>query len=173
VTTNVIHSRISSPYALDNQNATTVTALPRTLSTSVFCLPATSAMKPMPMRLTVLTALLIDNRAAPLSRFVSESQVALACTYKAAVYPSRVLNSGRNVRGTRFPAACDMAATACKMNVGRLANLTSTRVGLLARLLDGGVLNTIGIQMAKLTNPNVLNDQAAPTFSSRARAAGP
>lgn len=57
---------VLSSYALDSQNATTVMALPRTLSTSVFWRPAMSAMNPMAMRLTVFTALLTDRSAAPL-----------------------------------------------------------------------------------------------------------
>ena len=65
-----------------------------------------------------------------------------------------------------------MAANDCRMKVNRFASLTSTRVGRFARLLEGGVDNTMGIDIAKLTKPNVLNVQAAPIFASIARAAG-
>lgn len=156
VTTKVNHKLMSSFTALASQKATTVMALPSTLMTSVFCLPAASAMKPMMIRLIVLIPLLIASKTAP----------------KAMVYPRRVENSGRKVKGTRFPAACAMAAIACRMNAGFLAILRSTRVGRLLRLRDGGVLQTIGKQMAKFTIPNVRNVHRMPMFVSNARVTG-
>jgi hypothetical protein len=156
VTTNAIHKPVSFSIALASQKATTVMALPSTLITRVFCLPATSAMKPIMIRLAVFMPLLMANNAAP----------------KAAVYPRRVENSDRKFRGTRFPPAWSIAAIACNMNAGLLAILRLTNVGRLVRLRDGGVAQTIGTAIAKLVMPNIRKVHRMPVFVSSKRVIG-
>jgi hypothetical protein len=122
----------------------------------MFCLPITSAKAPSRMRLTVFTPLFSANKIAA----------------NALEYPSVVENVVRKVSGTKFPDACNRAASDCNINVGLRARETLTRVRPCGRPKRHEALKEMGRVTARVRRPSSRRVQRRPTVSRRRRVIG-